>query len=280
MINHKKIIVVMPAYNAEKTLEKTYNEIPKNIVDEVLLVDDKSQDATVRKAKDMGIITYLHEANRGYGANQKTCYEAALERGADIVIMLHPDYQYPAKLIPAMAGLLATDMFDIAMGSRILGGMALKCGMPFYKYIANRALTFIDNVMTREKLSEYHSGYRAYKREILLNLPILENSDDFIFDNEILMQAIYFGYKIGEITSPTNYNKEASSISFRRSVGYGFGILRTALKFVLQKLKLAKFRIFDPNGRRLEITNDNKLISDLRESSNDNRQPYTVNRTP
>lgn len=255
MLNGKKIIVVMPAYNAELTIEKTYNEIPKDIVDEVLLVDDKSQDKTALKAREMGITTYLHEANRGYGANQKTCYKKALDRGADIVIMLHPDYQYPAKLIPAMAGLLTSGMFDIALGSRILGGMALKGGMPLYKYIANRALTFIDNIVTGQKLSEYHSGYRAFKKEVLLNLPILENSNDFIFDNEILMQAIYLGYSIGEVTSPTNYKKEASSISFRRSVIYGFGILLTALKFVLQKLKLARFRIFDADGRKLSDTN-------------------------
>lgn len=253
MLNGKKIIVVMPAYNAEKTLEKTYNEIPKEVVDEVLLVDDYSQDKTVLKAKEMGINTYLHDANLGYGANQKTCYREALNRGADIVIMLHPDYQYPPKLIPAMAGLLTSDMFDITLGSRILGGMALKGGMPLYKYVANRVLTFIDNIITGEKLSEYHSGYRAFKRDVLLNLPLLENSDDFIFDNEMLMQAIYFGYRIGEVTSPTNYNKEASSIAFRRSITYGLGILFVALKFVLQKLKLARFRIFDVNGRRLEF---------------------------
>ncbi len=252
MLNGKKIIVVMPAYNAEQTLEKTYNEIPKDVVDEVLLVDDRSHDRTVAKARKMGITTYLHETNKGYGGNQKTCYEEALKRGADIIIMLHPDYQYPAKLIPAMAGLLTSDMFDIALGSRILGGMALKGGMPLYKYIANRALTFVDNIITGQKISEYHSGYRAFKKEVLLKLPILENSDDFIFDNETLMQAIYFGYRIGEVTSPTNYNKEASSISFRRSVRYGFGILWVGLKFVLQRLRLAKFRIFDPNGKKLQ----------------------------
>jgi len=251
MLNGRKIIVVMPAYNAEKTLEKTYNEIPKDIVDEVLLVDDRSHDRTALKAKEMGITTYLHDTNRGYGANQKTCYKEALSRNADIVVMLHPDYQYPAKLIPAMAGLLASDMFDVALGSRILGGMALKGGMPFYKYIANRVLTSIDNVITGQKLSEYHSGYRAFKKEVLLDLPLLENSDDFIFDNEMLIQAIYFGHRIGEVTSPTNYNKEASSISFRRSVAYGFGILWTAMKFVLQRLKLARFRIFDTKGKKL-----------------------------
>ena len=253
MLNGKKIVVVMPAYNAEGTLEKTYSEIPKDVVDEVLLVDDKSHDKTVSRAREIGITTYLHETNKGYGGNQKTCYKEALARGADIVIMLHPDYQYPAKLIPAMAGLLTTGMFDIALGSRILGGMALKGNMPFYKYIANRALTFIDNIVTGQKVSEYHSGYRAFKKEVLLDLPLLENSDDFIFDNEILIQAIYFGYRIGEVTSPTNYNKEASSISFRRSVTYGFGILLVALKFILQKLKLARFKIFDKNGRKLTV---------------------------
>lgn len=253
MLNGKKIIVVMPAYNAEKTLEKVYNEIPKDIVDEALLVDDRSQDKTVSKAKEMGITTYVHDFNRGYGANQKTCYKEALNRGADIVIMLHPDYQYSPKLIPAMAGLLTSDMFDITLGSRILGGMALKGGMPFYKYVSNRMLTFIDNIITGQKLSEYHTGYRAFKREVLLRLPLTEDSDDFIFDNEILMQAIFFGYRIGEITSPTNYNREASSISFRRSVVYGFGILFTALKFVLQKSGLAKFRIFDAGGGKLKM---------------------------
>ena len=252
MVNGKKIIVIMPAYNAERTLEKTYSEIPKDVVDEVLLIDDRSHDKTVQKAKELGLTTYTHETNLGYGANQKTCYKEALNRGADIVIMLHPDYQYPAKLIPAMAGLLATDMFDIALGSRILGGMALKGGMPLYKYVANRVLTLIDNIVTGQKFSEYHTGYRAFKKEVLLSLPILENSDDFIFDNQMLMQAIYFGYRIGEITSPTNYNREASSISFRRSVVYGFRILWVALQFILQKLRLAKFRIFDTNGKKLK----------------------------
>jgi glycosyltransferase involved in cell wall biosynthesis len=253
MLDGKKIVVVMPAYNAEQTLEKTYSEIPKDVVDDVLLVDDKSHDKTVQKAEGMGITTYLHEDNRGYGANQKTCYKEALNRGADIVIMLHPDYQYPARLIPAMAGLLTSDIFDVALGSRILGGMALKGGMPLYKYIANRILTAIDNVITGQKISEYHSGYRAFKKEVLLDLPILENSDDFVFDNEILMQAAYFGYKIGEVTSPTNYDKEASSISFTRSVVYGIGILSTALKFVLQRLKLADFKIFNKNGKKIRM---------------------------
>lgn len=254
MLANKKIVVVMPAYNAEKTLEKTYREIPRDIVDDILLVDDKSHDSTVPRARELGITTYLHDTNKGYGGNQKTCYAEALRKGADIVIMLHPDYQYPAKLIPTMAGLLATDMFDIALGSRILGGMALKGGMPFYKYVANRVLTFFDNLITGQKISEYHTGYRAFTREILLSLPLMENSDDFIFDNEMLMQAVYFGYRIGEVTSPTNYNKEASSISFRRSMAYGFGILLVGLKFVMQKMGLAKFRIFDRNGRKIVLS--------------------------
>ncbi|MDD5680138.1 MAG: glycosyltransferase family 2 protein, partial [Candidatus Omnitrophica bacterium] len=181
MLANKKIVVVMPAYNAEKTLEKTYKEISRDIVDEVLLVDDKSRDSTVDKARELGITTYIHDVNKGYGGNQKTCYREALRKGADIVIMLHPDYQYPARLIPTMAGLLSSDIFDIALGSRILGGMALKGGMPFYKYISNRALTFFDNLITGQKISEYHTGYRAFTKEVLLNLPLMENSDDFIF---------------------------------------------------------------------------------------------------
>jgi len=253
MLANKKIVVVMPAYNAEKTLEMTYAEIPKDIVDEVLLVDDKSRDSTVPKAKKLGITTHIHEVNKGYGGNQKTCYREALKSGADIVIMLHPDYQYPAKLIPTLAGLLTSGMFDVALGSRILGGMALKGGMPLYKYVSNRALTFFDNLITGQKLSEYHTGYRAFTRKVLSSLPLLENSDDFIFDNEMLMQAVYFGYRIGEVTSPTNYNKEASSISFVRSVVYGFGILLVGLKFILQKMKLAKFGIFDPNGQKIRL---------------------------
>lgn len=253
MLANKKVVVVMPAYNAERTLEMTYKEIPKEVVDEVILVDDKSFDGTVCKAKELGIATYIHDVNRGYGGNQKTCYREALKRGADIVVMLHPDYQYPARLIPTLAGLLTSGMFDVALGSRILGGMALKGGMPLYKYISNRALTFFDNLVTGQKLSEYHTGYRAFTKEALLGMPLLENSDDFIFDNEMLMQAAYFGYRIGEVTSPTNYNKEASSISFRRSVVYGLGILLAGLKFVLQKMRLAKFRIFDPAGRKIAV---------------------------
>jgi len=251
MLHDKKIIVVMPAYNAEKTLEKTYREIPIDIVDEVLVVDDHSKDGTVRIAEKLGLPVYGHEKNLGYGANQKTCYREALKRRADIVIMLHPDYQYPPKLITAMAGLITSGMFDIVLGSRILGGMALKGGMPFYKYVANRILTSIENLLLGAKLSEYHTGYRAFAKEVLMKLPILENSDDFVFDNEMIAQAIHFGYRIGEITAPSKYFKEASSINFRRSVVYGFSVLSTGIKFVLQKMKLSKFSIFDPDGKKI-----------------------------
>lgn len=251
MLQGKKIIVVMPAYNAEKTLQKTYHEIPRDIVDEVIVIDDHSRDKTVEIAKRLNLPVYVHQENLGYGANQKTCYEKALKRGADIIIMLHPDYQYPPRLIPAMAGLITSGMFDIVLGSRILGGMALKGGMPLYKYIANRLLTWIGNLLLGAKLSEYHTGYRAYSKEVLMKLPILENSDDFVFDNQILAQAVYFGYRIGEITAPSVYHKESSSISFSRSVIYGFSVLQTALKFILQKIKLFKFPIFKAEGRKI-----------------------------
>jgi glycosyltransferase involved in cell wall biosynthesis len=235
MLEGKKIIVVMPAYNAEKTLEAAYRDIPKQVVDEILLVDDASTDGTVRVADKLGISAIVHPENKGYGANQKTCYKEALKRGADIVVMLHPDYQYPPKLITAMAGLIASGIFDIVLGSRILGGMALKGGMPLYKYISNRILTLIQNALTGGKLSEYHSGYRAFSREFLLSIPFEQNSDDFIFDNQILMQAASRGLCIGEITAPSVYTKDSSSISFRRSVVYGLGVLKESLKFFLSK---------------------------------------------
>ena len=251
MLEGKRIIVVMPAYNAEKTLKKTYDEIPKNIVDEVFVTDDHSTDRTVEAARGLGLEVYVHEENKGYGANQKTCYKEALKKGADIIIMLHPDYQYPPKLITAMAGLITSGMFDVVLGSRVLGGMALKGGMPLYKYISNRLLTFIENILLGQKISEYHTGYRAFSKEVLLNLPLLENSDDFVFDNQILAQAIYFGYRIGEITSPSRYTSESSSIGFRRSVIYGLSVLSTALKFALQSARIAKFQIFNQNGKKL-----------------------------
>ena len=251
MLEGKKIIVVMPAYNAEKTLERTYQEIPQGIVDEVLVIDDHSADKTIEVAERLGLQYFVHERNKGYGANQKTCYSEALKRGADIIIMLHPDYQYPSKLITAMAGLICSEMFDIVLGSRILGGYAIKGGMPLYKYLSNRFLTFIENFISGLKLSEYHTGYRAFSRAVLLGLPILENSDDFVFDNQIIAQAGLFGYRIGEITAPSRYTKESSSISFKRSVIYGFAVIWTTIQFLLQKQRLAKFKIFDPNGKKL-----------------------------
>lgn len=251
MLGNKKIVVVMPAYNAEKTLRKTYDEIPKGIVDEVLVVDDYSTDRTVEIARELGLEVFVHAKNKGYGANQKTCYKEALKKGADIVIMLHPDYQYPPELITAMAGLITSGVFDVVLGSRVLGGFALKGGMPFYKYISNRALTLFENILLGAKLSEYHTGFRAFSKKVLLNLPLLENSDDFVFDNQMLAQAVFFGYKIGEITAPSRYTSESSSIGFERSVAYGFSVIFTAIKFALQKLKLAEFSLFNPNGRKL-----------------------------
>ncbi|ACH38125.1 undecaprenyl-phosphate glycosyltransferase, putative [Citrifermentans bemidjiense Bem] len=244
MLNGKKIVVVMPAYNAEKTLEMTYNEIPFEIVDEVVLVDDASRDRTSDVAKRLGIHTIVHTDNKGYGGNQKSCYRAALGLGADIVIMVHPDYQYTPKLIPAMASLIAYDEFDAVLASRILGIGALKGGMPLYKYVANRFLTLFENLMLGHKLSEYHTGYRAFSKDILAQLPLDENSDDFVFDNQMLAQIIWYGYRIGELTCPTKYFEDASSINFRRSVTYGLGVLKTSLQFRLQKIGLVKSGIF------------------------------------
>ena len=250
MIRGKKIIVILPAYNAEKTLGMTYREIPFDIVDDVLLVDDASSDKTADMAKSLGIKTIVHPENKGYGGNQKTCYREALKLGADIVIMLHPDYQYTPKLIPAMAYLIESGEFDAVLGSRILSGGALKGGMPFYKYLSNRILTLVQNILLGQKLSEYHTGYRAFKREILERLPLEENSDDFVFDNQMLSQIIYFGYKVGEISCPAKYFPEASSINFRRSIVYGLSVLLTSIKYFSQKTGLFKFRIFSEKGRR------------------------------
>jgi len=240
MIKGKKITVVMPAYNAEKTLRETYAEVPKDIVDEVILVDDASRDETVKVAKSLGIHTLLHPKNRGYGGNQKTCYKAALEGGADIIIMLHPDYQYTPKLIPAMAHMLASGLYDTVLGSRILGGQALQGGMPMYKYISNRFLTFAQNFLMGAKLSEYHTGYRAFTRKVLETLPLEGNSDDFVFDNQMLSQIHYAGFRIAEVTCPAKYFEEASSINFVRSTTYGLGCLWTALLFRLSKMGLVK----------------------------------------
>ena len=244
MILGKQLIVVMPAYNAERTLRQTYEELPHQHVDEVILVDDASNDRTAEIARSLGIKTIIHETNRGYGANQKTCYREALRHGADIVVMVHPDYQYSPKLVTAMASMITSGHYDIVLGSRILGGDALKGGMPLYKYIANRFLTLIENVVLGAKLSEYHSGYRAFSREVLEKLPLENNSDDFVFDNEMLVQAVYFGYKIGELSRPTKYFNDASSISFRQSVRYGFGVLATCSQYVLQKFGISKASLF------------------------------------
>lgn len=246
MINGQKVVVVLPAYQAEKTLRQTVESVPKGIVDEFILVDDCSTDNTVAVAKELGIRHYLHEKNLGYGGNQKTCYRTALERGADIVIMLHPDYQYEPKLVPAMAGMIASGIYDVVIASRILGNGALKGGMPLYKYISNRALTFIQNILIGQKLSEYHSGYRAYNRQALETVNWQQNSDDFIFDNEIIVQFQAKGLKFGEISCPTKYFAEASSINFRRSVTYGLGVLRTSLMYRLHIWGLARFSLFSP----------------------------------
>ena len=236
MVNGKKVVIVLPAYNAAKTLEMTYKQIPSAFVDDVVLVDDASRDDTSKVAHDLGIKVIIHERNIGYGGNQKTCYRTALELGADIVIMLHPDYQYTPKLIPAMATMIAYGEFDAVLASRILGVGALQGGMPLYKYISNRFLTLIENILLGHKLSEYHTGYRAFSRDILERLPLEKNSDDFVFDNQMLAQIIWFGYRIGEVSCPTKYFDDASSIGFRRSVVYGFGVLKTALQFRLCKM--------------------------------------------
>jgi glycosyltransferase involved in cell wall biosynthesis len=251
MIGGKKAIVVMPAYNAELTLEKTVAEVPSSI-DEIILVDDRSTDRTAEVARRLGLNTIVHERNRGYGGNQKTCYAEALRRGADIVIMVHPDYQYTPKLIPAMAECIASGLYDVALGSRILGGRSLQGGMPLYKYVANRFLTTAENLLISEKLSEYHTGYRAFSRRVLLTLPLNENDDDFVFDNQMLVQAAYFGFKMAEITCPTLYFDDASSINFKRSVKYGFGVLGTALQFRLARLGLHVPGFLRENGRRLD----------------------------
>lgn len=245
MINNKKIIVVLPAYNAEKTLEQTYKEIPFDIVDDVILGDDQSDDKTVDIANKLGIKNIInHPVNKGYGANQKSCYNKAIKLKADIIVMLHPDYQYTPKLIQSMCYLIANNVYQVVLGSRILGKGALQGGMPRYKYISNRILTFFQNIMMNQKLSEYHTGYRAFSTNVLKEITYNENSDDFIFDNQILAQIIYAGYEIGEISCPTKYFKEASSINFIRSLKYGFGVVVVSLSFFLQKIGLAKFKIF------------------------------------
>ncbi len=254
MIGKKKVVVVMPAYNAAETLCKTHDEVmEQGIVDLVIVVDDASQDETTAVAATLpNTVVHTHERNRGYGANQKTCYKLALEEGGEIVIMLHPDYQYTPKLIPAMAHLIGNELYHCVLGSRILGGYALKGGMPLWRYVANRFLTLVENLLIGAKLSEYHTGYRAYSRELLERLPMELNSDDFLFDNQILAQILWFGYTIAEVSCPTKYFMEASSINFARSVKYGFGCLWTALTFRLARMKLIRSRLFPQNKERSE----------------------------
>ena len=240
MIGKRRVVVVMPAYNAERTLRRTVAEIDRSVVDDVVLVDDASSDRTVEIARELGLHHVVHPENRGYGANQKTCYAEALRRGADVVVMLHPDYQYSPRLLPAMAAMVASGHFDAVLGSRILGVGALAGGMPLWKYVANRLLTFVENLLLGYKLAEYHTGYRAFSRRLLEVLPLARNSDDFVFDNQMLAQAIWYGFHVGEVSCPARYFPEASSIGFARSVRYGLGVLATAVQFRLARLRLVR----------------------------------------
>src|SRR5580765_3995610 len=260
MINGKRIAVVFPAYNAEKTLATTVAELPE-LVDIRILVDDHSSDHTVEIAKRLGLQYFVHNQNYGYGRNQQTCYREALAAGADVVIMLHPDYQYTPLLVTAMASMVAYDVYDVVLGSRILGGTALGGGMPFYKYISNRLLTGFENLFLSVKLSEYHTGYRAFSRKVLMKLPLLENSDDFVFDNQVLAQCVHFGFKLGEVSCPTKYFAEASSINFRRSVKYGLGVLATTMQFALQRSGVIHLPRFSPSGRKLETERESYYAS-------------------
>jgi glycosyltransferase involved in cell wall biosynthesis len=240
----------MPAYNAEKTLEMTVREL-SDIVDIRILVDDSSKDQTAALSRQLGVQTFIHDNNYGYGRNQQTCYREALAAGADIVVMVHPDYQYTPSLVPAMAGMIASGVYDMVLGSRILGSGALKGGMPLYKYISNRFLTAFQNLFLGVKLSEYHTGFRAFSKDLLETLPLLENSDDFVFDNQMIAQAVMFGFRIGEISCPTKYFEEASSINFKRSVEYGIGVLTTTASFVAHKWHMRRIPRFDPTGRKI-----------------------------
>jgi glycosyltransferase involved in cell wall biosynthesis len=246
MLLGNKVVVVLPAYNAARTLERTYREIPRDVVDEVVLVDDGSSDDTMALARSLGIEHAIrHDANRGYGGNQKTCYDTALGLGADIVVMLHPDYQYTPKLVRAMVSVLVEDVYDIVLGSRILGNGALDGGMPLYKYVANRALTLFENIVIDQKLSEYHTGFRAFRRRVLESIPYRRNSDDFVFDNQVVVQAHALGFRIAELTCPTRYFAEASSINFRRSVRYGISCCATALQYRLHRMGLLRSPLFE-----------------------------------
>ena len=253
MINDKKVVVIMPAYNAEKTLEKTFSEIYRGIVDSIILVDDNSHDNTKEIAKNLGITTIVHKNNLGYGANQKSCYIAALRENADIVVMLHPDYQYTPKLIPAMASMIAFGEYDAVVASRMLMGSALKGGMPLYKYISNKFLTMFQNLFSGKSLSEYHSGFRAFSADILKTLPLGECDDDFIFDNQMLSLAFYYGFKMGEISCPTKYFPDASSINLRRSIKYGFGVLGVSIEYFLANLGIYKSKIFRNDAKKLDL---------------------------
>ena len=276
MIHGKRVVVVMPAYNAAATLAKTYREIPLDVVDEVVLVDDASRDETVKRAHRLGIEHVIqHPSNCGYGANQKSCYRKALSLGADIVVMLHPDYQYTPRLITAMASMIASGLYDVVLGSRILGKGALQGGMPRYKYVANRGLTLLQNVLLGAKLSEYHTGYRAFSRRLLAELPLEENADGFVFDNEMLAQAIHFGHRLGELSCPTRYAPESSSISFGSSLRYGLGVLRTTLNVRLQRLGLRKYAFLDPAGRKIFDTGESIAA---RESQSE-AEPESRNKT-
>ena len=260
MINGKRVAVVMPAYNAESTLEATVREIPE-LVDIRILVDDYSKDKTAALARKLGLTVFEHDRNLGYGGNQQTCYREALAAGADVVVMVHPDYQYTPLLITALASMVAYDVYDVVLGSRIIGGQALHGGMPLYKYISNRFLTAFENLFLRVKLSEYHTGYRAFSRKVLTELPLLENSPDFVFDNQMLAQCVHFGFRIGEVSCPTKYFEEASSINFRRSVTYGLGVMGTTLQFALHHWGLVRLPRFSPEGRRLETAEEAALAS-------------------
>jgi glycosyltransferase involved in cell wall biosynthesis len=250
MINGKKIAVVMPAYNAQKTLEKTVSELP-DVVDIKILVDDNSKDETAALSRSLGVDTFQHDANYGYGRNQQTCYREALAAGADVVVMVHPDYQYTPLLVSAIAGMVASGVYDMVLASRILGGGALRGGMPKYKYVFNRLLTGFQNLFLGVKLSEYHTGYRAFSRQLLQTLPLLENSDDFVFDNQMIAQAVMFNFQIGEISCPTKYFEEASSINFRRSVTYGLGVLGTTFSFFAHKMGWIRVARYDASGRKV-----------------------------
>ena len=252
MINGKRIAVVLPAYNAERTLEATVREL-SDLVDIRILVDDHSSDRTVEVAQQLGLHIFVHDKNYGYGRNQQTCYREALAAGANVVIMVHPDYQYTPLLATAMASMVACEVYNVVLGSRILGGTALRGGMPLYKYVANRFLTAIENLFLGVKLSEYHTGYRAFSRKVLTELPLLENSDDFVFDNQMLAQCVHFGFRIGELSCPTRYFEDASSVNFRRSVTYGLGVMATTMQFALQKWGIASFRKFSSEGRKLDL---------------------------